>query len=224
MDRFIATKRVGIYGIIGNIFLLIIKVTIGIFSGSQAMIADAVNSASDIFASAMTFIGNKISSEPQDEKHNFGHGKAEYIFSLLISLSMILIAFKLLFDSITSLIEDHKFTFSWILVLVCIVTITTKFILFLYSNHLYKKYHNILIEASAKDHRNDCITTTFTLISVLFSLIDIYWVDGIVGIGISIWICYTGFKIFVESYNILMDASVDSSTKDLILDFARSYQ
>ena len=86
MDRFNSTKKAGLLGIGGNIFLLIIKGIIGFSSRSQAMIADAMNSASDIFASLMTFIGNKIASEPGDNTHNFGHGKAEYIFSLFISI------------------------------------------------------------------------------------------------------------------------------------------
>ena len=74
-----------------------------------------------------------------------------------------------------------------------------------------------------KDHRNDCIVTSFTLISVLLTLVNIYWFDSIVGIGISIWICYTGATIFVESYNVLMDISIDDKTKDIILDIAHSY-
>ena len=80
--KFEDIKNAGIVGILGNIFLLIIKGLIGVFTHSQSMIADSVNSAADIFASLMTFIGNKISSEPKDNDHNFGHGKAEYIFSV----------------------------------------------------------------------------------------------------------------------------------------------
>lgn len=75
-----------------------------------------------------------------------------------------------------------------------------------------------------KDHRNDFVVTTFTLISVLLTLVGIYWFDSIVGIGISIWICYTGVTIFIESYNVLMDISVDDKTKALIMDIARSYK
>lgn len=71
MDRYNCTKKAGILGIFGNIFLLIIKAIIGFSSNSQAMIADAANSAGDIFASLMTFIGNKIASEPGDKTHNF---------------------------------------------------------------------------------------------------------------------------------------------------------
>lgn len=224
MDRFKDTKIAGLLGIVGNLFLLIIKGTIGILTHSQAMIADSANSAGDIFASIMTSIGNKIASEPQDESHNFGHGKAEYIFSLFISISMIAVAIKLLFDSANSLIHNEHMNFSWILVLVCAITILIKFLLFVYTNKLCKKYNNILLEANSKDHRNDCIVTTFTLISILATLVGIYWLDGVVGIGISIWIAVTGIKIFLESFNVLMDKSLDEDTKDLILNIIKTYK
>ncbi len=225
MDKkFIITKRAGIYGIIGNIFLLIIKAMVGFISHSQAMIADSFNSAGDIFASLMTFIGNKIASSPKDEDHNLGHGKAEYIFSMFISISMILVASKLLYDSVMTLILGSRLQFSWFLVIVCISTIATKLFLFLYTKRAYQQHPNILLEANMKDHKNDCIVTTFTLFSILFTLANIYWVDSIVGIGISIWICYTGVTIFIESYNVLMDISVDDKTKDLILDIVYSYK
>ena len=134
MDRFVETKKAGILGIVGNIFLLIIKGTIGFITNSQAMIADAANSASDIFASLMTFIGNKIASEPKDTTHNFGHGKAEYIFSLFISISMIVLSCKLLYDSASSLILGSELKFSWFLVIICIITIIVKICLYLYTN------------------------------------------------------------------------------------------
>lgn len=224
MDRFESTKKAGIIGIIGNIFLLIIKSFIGLVSHSQAMIADAANSAGDIFASLMTFIGNKIASEPSDETHNFGHGKAEYVFSLLISLSMMFVSGKLLIDSVINLINGSQFIFSWFLVVVCIITILVKLFLFLYTKHLYKNNQNLLLKANMTDHRNDCVLTTFTLISILLSLLNIYWFDAVVGIGISAWIFYTGCKILIESYNVLMDKSLDTKTNDLILDLIDSYK
>ena len=224
MERYEVTKKAGLFGILGNLFLLIIKGSIGFICNSQAMIADAANSAGDIFASLMTWIGNKIASEPQDESHNFGHGKAEYIFSLFISISMIVVAAKLLYDSSYSLINGSTMQFSWFLVIVCIITIVVKLALYFYTNKLCKKYDNILLEASRSDHRNDCIVTTFTLISVLSTLIGITWLDGVVGIGISIWIAATGIKIFIESYNILMDESIDEDTKDLILRYVKNYE
>ena len=216
MNRFETTRRVGILGIVGNIFLLIIKIVVGILAKSQSMIADAANSASDIFASLMTFIGNKIASEPSDEDHNFGHGKAEYIFSLFISISMIVVSLKILYDSALSIIYKNEIIFSWWLIIVCIITIVTKLNLYLYSKNALKKFNNILLESNMKDHRNDCIVTSFTTISIILSLFGVYWVDGIVGIGISFWIFYTGIKIFIESYNVLMDKSINPKIKEKI--------
>ena len=216
MNRFETTRRVGILGIVGNIFLLIIKIVVGILAKSQSMIADAANSASDIFASLMTFIGNKIASEPSDEDHNFGHGKAEYIFSLFISISMIVVSLKILYDSALSIIYKNEIIFSWWLIIVCIITIVTKLTLYLYSKSALKKFNNILLESNMKDHRNDCIVTSFTTISIILSLFGLYWVDGIVGIGISFWIFYTGIKIFIESYNVLMDKSINPKIKEKI--------
>ena len=216
MNRFETTRRVGILGIVGNIFLLIIKIVVGILAKSQSMIADAANSASDIFASLMTFIGNKIASEPSDEDHNFGHGKAEYIFSLFISISMIVVSLKILYDSAFSIINKNEIIFSWWLIIVCIITIVTKLSLYLYSKSALKKFNNILLESNMKDHRNDCIVTSFTTFSIILSLFGLYWVDGVVGIGISIWIFYTGIKIFVESYNVLMDKSINPQIKEKI--------
>ena len=221
--RFKQTKKVGILGILGNIFLLLIKGIVGFSTKSQSMIADSFNSAGDIFASIMTFIGNKISSEPQDKSHNFGHGKAEYIFSMFIGISMIIIACKLLYNSVYTLIFGSELQFSWFLVIVCIITIITKLSLFLYTKHIANKFDNILVKANMSDHRNDCIVTTFTLISILLSLKGIYLFDSIVGIGISLWIGYTGIKIFIESFNVLMDISIDEDTLDLILNIANSY-
>ncbi len=222
--KFKDIKKAGLAGIFGNIFLLIIKASIGFITHSQAMIADSVNSASDIIASLMTFIGNKISSEPKDKDHNFGHGKAEYIFSLFISITMILVSLKLLIDSTSTLINKTYFEFSWILILVCLLTIITKLILYLYTKKLFKKYDNILLKSNYKDHKNDCLVTTCTLISILFGFYGIYWVDGLVGIGISIWILITGIGIFLESYNVLMDVSLDEKTKETIMKIVKKHE
>lgn len=223
-DRFTVTKNVGMYGIIGNIFLLILKAIVGFTSKSQAMIADAINSAGDIFASLMTAIGNKIASVPKDEDHNFGHGKAEYMFSLFISISMIVVSIKTIIDSAKTLFTGSEISFSWWLVAVCIITIITKLSLYIYTKAMYKKCNNILLEASMEDHRNDCIITTFTLISILLSLKGINWFDSVVGICISAWICKTGGEIFIESYNILMDMSMDEETKDMVINIVNTYK
>ena len=80
MEKFKKIKVDSILGIIGNLFLLIIKGFIGFITNSQAMISDSFNSAGDILTSLMTFIGNKVASKPCDDDHNLGHGQAEYIY------------------------------------------------------------------------------------------------------------------------------------------------
>lgn len=223
MDRYSDINKANIAGILGNAFLLVIKLVAGILSKSQSMIADATNSFGDIFSSLMSSIGNKIASTPQDDNHNFGHGKAEYIFSLFISLFMILVSFKLVFDSVLSLLNPQKVPYSYLLIFICIISILIKLFLFIYTNILSKKTDSILIVSLKKDHRNDTILTFFTLLSIIFNIFDIYWFDGVVGIGISLIICTSGIKIFIESYNVLMDTSIDNSTKQKILEIALSY-
>ena len=223
MNRYSVTKKASIYGILGNSFLLIIKLIIGIITNSQAMIADSINSGGDIFSSLMTYIGNKIASKPSDDDHNMGHGKAEYIFSMLIGITMILVSVKSFGNSLEALVFKKSFVFSWWLIIVCIMTIIIKSLLYIYTNSLSKKLNNLLIKANAKDHRNDCIVTSFTLLSALLSLYKIMWFDGLVGIGISIWICFTGIKIFIESYNILMDRAISEENKQKVLDIINSH-
>lgn len=223
MDRYNAVKKASILGIVGNIFLLIIKTYIGLITNSQAMIADSVNSAGDIFSSFMTYIGNKIASKPSDESHNLGHGKAEYIFSMLISVSMMVVAIKLFMSALDSLINGAEYEFSWILILVCITTIFMKMCLYLYTNYLSNKYDNLLIKANSKDHINDCFVTAFNLIAALLSLKGIFWFDGVVGLGISIWIFITGTKLFLESYDVLMDKAISEEDKQKVLEIIKKH-
>lgn len=223
MKRFKSVKIASILGIVSNLFLLIIKAMIGFVTNSQAMIADAFNSAGDIFSSVMTFIGNQIASKPSDHDHNLGHGKAEYIYSMLISIVMFLMAIFVLKDSFKSIFDSSKYHFSIWLVIVCITTIIVKLGLFIYTNSLSKKYNNLLIKANSKDHRNDCIITFCNLIASLLTLFNIYWFDGVVGTLISIWMIITSVKIYIESYDVLMDKSISNETKEKVFEIINTH-
>lgn len=224
MNKSKKIKIASILGIIGNLFLSIIKGIIGFYTNSRAMIADAFNSAGDIFTSLMTFIGNKIASKPRDDDHNLGHGKAEYIYSMLISITMIFMALMIFKDSITTLINKTTYEYSGWLVIICIITIIIKLSLYVYTNKLAKTYNNLLIKSSSKDHLIDSIITFFNLISCLLAKANIYILDPIVGIGISIWIIYTAITIFKESYNVLMDKSISNETKQKVLDTIKKHE
>jgi len=216
-------KIASILGIIGNLFLLIIKLIIGLITGSMSMLSDAFNSAGDIFTSLMTFIGNKIASIPRDSDHNLGHGKAEYIYSMIISLIMILSALYIFKDALMVIINKNAYEYSSWLIIVCLTTIIVKLSLFIYTNKLAKNYHNILIKANSKDHLIDMFITTINLISCILAKYNIYYLDGYVGIIVSLWIIYTSVNIFKESYNVLMDKSIREDTKQKVYDIIKKY-
>ena len=222
--KFKDIKKASLFGVFGNLFLLLIKGIVGFISGSQAMIADAFNSASDILSSIMTFFGQRIASKPKDEDHNLGHGKAEYIYSMLISIIMIIMVFKVFKDSIVNLFTLEKATFTPWLIVVCALTIIIKIGLFLYTNRLYKKNKSLLLKANRNDHRNDCILTSLNLIACVLGYYGIYFVDSVAGIFISIWIFVVAYKIFIESYDILMDKSIDDETKEKVYEVISAHK
>ena len=222
--RYKSVRLASMLGVLGNIFLLIIKGIIGFITNSKAMIADFFNSAGDVFSSFMTFIGNKIASKPYDDDHNLGHGKAEYIYSMLISIVMFITVLIILKDSILSIFKPNHYEFSIWLIIVCIITIMVKFLLFLYTNKISKKLNNLLIKANSKDHRNDCILTLLNLISAILSRNGIYFIDGIVGTVISVWIILTAINIFKESYDVLMDKCMNEKTKNEVLKIIENHK
>ena len=224
MQRFKATKMASFLGIFFNLFLFVIKFIASVITSSQAMMADAINSLGDIFSSLMTLIGNKIASKPRDDNHNLGHGKAEYIYSLLISIVIIIVAVTLFKDSLESILIKSNYTFSYILIVVCIITIVVKLSLYFYTNKLSKSLNSLLLKANSKDHLYDAIITTINLLSIILTSFGIYFVDGLVGVLIALWILYSGLKIFKESYDVLMDKAIDDDTKDKVLEVVKKYK
>lgn len=216
-ERSSTIKKVSIIGIGANLLLLVIKVIVGFMARSQAMIADALNSAGDIFASLMSYIGAKISSKPNDDDHPHGHGKAEYVFTQLISISMIVASVMMINSSVESIINKAHIEFSIWLIVVCIITILIKVLLYFYTKFKSRKYNSLLIQASMEDHRNDVFVTLGTIIGIISSYFGFYFIDGIVGILISCWIAYVGFNLFKSAYKVLMDTNIDEEKQEEII-------
>ncbi len=214
-DRYSAAKTVAAIGIMANIVLLVIKLLSGYAAGSQAMIADGFNSVGDVFASVVTLMGSLYAAKPKDSDHVWGHGKAEYIACMVIGFAMIAMAVYTISGSATALMAGERMEFSWGLVAVAIITIALKGTLFLYARRKAKKHGSLLIEANAKDHRNDVLVTTGTLIAIIFSVLGQHWVDGAVGIVISCWIIYSGYTILRDAARVLMDANADLDVLDV---------
>lgn len=208
----IAAKKVGVIGIISNLFLLSIKFIVGLIFKSQGLIADAVNSFGDVFSSIITYVGGKISEKPADEDHEFGHGKAEFVASFLIGIFMVMVSIDTLYSGVMSIVNNQEFTFSYFLIIVPVVTIITKGVLYFYCYKQFKKYNSLLILSNAKDHRNDIILSIGVIIGIVFGYFGYYFVDGIVGVVISGVIIGTGVKIVKEAYDVLIDKCIDVET------------
>ena len=204
-------KKVGMIGIISNLFLLAIKFIGGIIFKSQALVSDAVNSFGDVFSSFVTLIGGKIASKPEDEEHEFGHGKAEYVASFLIGIFMIIASLTTLYNSIMSIIENKKFEISYILIFIPIITIITKALLYFYTKYMANKYKNLLIYANSADHKNDMLISFGVLIGIFFGYMGYYFVDGVLGCVISVSIIITGVGILEKAYDVLIDKCIDTN-------------
>lgn len=215
-------RNVAILGIVFNIILLTLKLIVGFMSMSQSMIADGLNSAGDVFASVMTFVGNKISAQPYDKDHPYGHGKAEYIFSMIISFSLAIVAFNIVKSSVDSFTSRSTFLFSPWLIVVALFTIIVKISLFIYCNKVGHKYNSLLALANAEDHRNDVFITLFTLLSIITGYYNLFLVDAVVGILIGIWIGYTSFTIFSSAYYVLMDTTLDPDIKEELVNIVEA--
>lgn len=209
-------KKVGILGMTANFGLLIMKFLAGVSFKSQALIADAVNSLGDVMSSLLTYAGGKISSVPEDNDHEFGHGKAEFVASFLIGILMVAMSVDMLYKSIKSIIYKEYFSFSVLLVIVPCVTILVKLFMYIYVKKIGKKENSLLITANAEDHKNDVLISLGVVIGVVFGYFGIYFVDGVVGSIISCVIAVTGVKIIAESYQVLIDRCIDISKTEEI--------
>ncbi|MCX8074536.1 MAG: cation diffusion facilitator family transporter [Clostridia bacterium] len=214
LERYTKTKKMAIICIITNIFLSIFKLSIGIISMSQSMITDGLNSVQDTFSAIMTFIGNKIACKPNDTDHPFGHGKSEYIFSMLVGIFIVFVYVNMISNIISNYLSGQRILFSIWLMIVCIFALIIKLILFLYTRKIAKIYKNMLALVNSKEYRNDMLITSGTFISILFS--NIFWIDVIVSILVSVFMIHTGIKVFIQSYKVLMDTNMENSVVEKI--------
>lgn len=213
-DRWESGRRVAVVGIAGNFLLLSCKMAAGLLTGSQAMLADGINSAGDVFSSLMTYAGSRIAAKPEDQDHPFGHGKSEFIFSFVIGISMIAAAAAMVRSAVLTLMTGETVRFSLWLIMTAAGTILVKAVLYAYTRGLFRRTGSLLIRANAEDHRNDCAVSLGTLAAVLFSRWGLDWLDGVMGVLIGGWIGVTGVRLLIPSFRVLMDTQgIDEAFK-----------
>ncbi len=212
-----------VVGILCNIFLFIVKWVIGFFMHSIAVMADAFNNLSDAGSSIIGLVGVKMASKPADEDHPFGHGRIEYIAALIVAFLVMEVGFTFLKDSIAKIQNPEEIRFQLISVLILILSVGVKLWLGMFNKKLGKKIDSKVMMATAADSMGDVITTTATIISIIFfGLTDIN-IDGFVGIGVSLVVMWAGFGIAKDTLEPLIGEAVPPEEYERISKFVESY-
>lgn len=203
-------------GIIVNIFLTIIKAVGGVLSGSRALIADALHSASDIVGSVVVLFAVKIASKPPDKEHPYGHGKAENIASIIIALLLMLVGVEIVISSGKVFFGEVPTAPGKLALVILIISIVIKEILFQYKLFLGKKYSSNALISEAWHHRSDALSSLAALAGVGLALVgqrfDIAWFiygDAIAGIVVSIIVIKVGYDLARDASNVMLEQVLD---------------
>ncbi len=210
-ERFKKAEFVAIIGIIGNLVLAILKWVIGVYANSRALVADAVNSASDVAGSLAVFIGLRAAKQPPDEDHPYGHGKAESIAAIIVAVLLVLVGFEIgksSFQAFFQPIEAPKL----IALVAVIVSIAIKEAMFRYTYKMGKKLNSDALIVTAYDHRSDVYSSLAALVgigcAILGEKLAVGWLvyaDPVAGLFVSLLILKLAWKLGSESIHNALD-------------------
>ncbi|HAH60894.1 MAG TPA: cation-efflux pump, partial [Treponema sp.] len=148
----------GVFGIFLNVLLFFFKLLAGIVSKSVAVTADAFNNLSDAGSSVITILGFKLSFKKPDAEHPFGHGRLEYVSGLIVSFLIILAGVELLKSSAEAVVHPEPVETGLLSVVVLVVSILTKFYMYVYNRGVSKKIKSAAMDAIARDSLSDTIS------------------------------------------------------------------
>ncbi|MCD4714352.1 MAG: cation diffusion facilitator family transporter [Clostridiales bacterium] len=206
----------GVLGIICNLFLFGVKLAIGLIMNSIAITSDAFNNLSDTGSSMITILGAKLSNRVPDEEHPFGHGRFEYISSLIIAFIIILVGFELLKSSFDKILNPEKVEFSWILIVILSVSILVKVWMYFYNRYIGNAIGSKVNQAAAYDSLNDVVATSAVILTTIVGKFIDFPIDGIAGLIVSMLIMYTGYGVAKDTVNVLLGMSPSAETVDKI--------
>lgn len=195
----------GFIGIIANVILFAVKLTIGLITGSISIIADSLNNLSDSGANVLTVVGYTLTGKPADKDHPYGHARMEYLCSLFISIIVAFLGFEMLTGSIEKLTgEPTNEKYGTVSIIIIASTIIVKILCALIFRKLGKHIDSDTLKASAIDSISDVIATSAVVVGMLLTPITGPYTDGVIGILISVYIIIMGIKLVIESSNTLL--------------------
>lgn len=207
-------------GILMNILLFAIKLTIGVLSFSMSIISDAINNLTDLFSCFVNLFGFLIAGKKADEKHPYGHERIEYIAGMIVSFVILAVALLLAYNSIISLTSNESKTTLNIWAFVVLgVGIVGKLLLGIYYYQLGKAINSVSLKAGMQDSFNDVISTTAVLIAAILQyFIDgLWWIDATMSLLIAVFIFVSGIRMLKETATPLIGVRPDKDYIDKIL-------
>lgn len=199
----------GIVGIVINILLFIIKLTVGLLSKSIAVTADAFNNLSDAASSVITIIGFKLSSKPADKEHPFGHGRIEYISAFIVSFMVLLVGFEFVKSSFERILHPTSITFEVIPFILLLISIFAKVWLSRFNSFIGKTIDSNALKASSLDALGDVFTSSTVALSFIIAKFTSFPIDGYIGMLVALFILYTGYSLIKETLNPLLGEAPD---------------
>ncbi|TDX51558.1 cation diffusion facilitator family transporter [Orenia marismortui] len=205
-NRYDISKKVSFIGLFLNVILSVIKVIVGFLFKSKALVADGFHSISDVASTAIVLFSIKISQQPPDEEHPYGHGKAESIGTKLLGIILIMTGFALAKSTVNNIISARIDIPGQQVLWVAIISIVVKELLYQYTVRIGKKIESKALIADAHHHRSDAISSIAALIGAAGARMGYPILDPIAGLIVAIFIIKVGFEILLDAIDELMDA------------------
>lgn len=205
-------------GIVLNFLLAASKMAVGFFTGLVSVFADGVNNLSDCGSSVISLVSFRIASKPADKEHPYGHQRAEYVAAMVISLIVFLLAFELLRESVSKIVQGSLPAVAPTAVAVLCVSFFVKGGMFFYYRSVGKKIRSDVLKAAAVDSACDCLATAAVLIGLAVAELASLPADGYAGALVALFIGWQGVGIFREATSKLLGQAPDP---EMIADIRR---
>ncbi len=210
-------------GIACNVLLFATKLLIGIIINSISVMADAVNNLSDAASSVISLVGVKLAGRPADKEHPFGHGRFEYLSALAVSVLILVVGFNLLQTSFNKILHPEELSFNPILVCILVLSVFMKVWMSFFNRKLGRRINSTVMLATSADSRNDVFVTTATIISTLVAGLTGWNIDGYMGLLVSLFVMFSGYKIAKDVIEPLLGQAVEKEVYFKITDMVQSY-
>jgi len=219
-----AGRKVTLLGLFVNAFLILLKFFAGILGGSQALIADAVHSISDLFTDAVVLLGIKIGRKPPDEEHHFGHARIETLASAIIGLALIGTAVYLGIDAALNIHRHTEYHPTGIALIGAGVSIALKEALYRYTVLIGRRIKSQLIVANAWHHRSDALSSVAVLLGVAGTFINPAWhiLDAFAALIVSFFIIKVGFDILRKTLREFTDTAPRPEIIEKLMQLSRA--